>query len=96
MAVDAWPPLDGFGDPRAPNPNPSSLFFGPLGTLLLAIDSQSRVQDMDDEVVYYVNRDSAGWVEQHVRRHVYIELKLECYGNRTRNEHRARDDWVCV
>jgi hypothetical protein len=96
MAIDAWPPLDGFGDPRAPNPNPSSLFFGPLGTLLLAIDSQSRVQDMDDEVVYYVNRDSAGWVEQHVRRHVYIELKLECYGNRTRNEHRARDDWVCV
>jgi hypothetical protein len=105
MAVDACPPLEGFGDPHqsrlqhipcATNHNPSSFFFGPLSALLLAIDSQCRLQDMDDKVVYYVNRDSAGWVEQHVRRHVYIELKLACTRNRTRNEYRAKDDWVCV
>ena len=105
MAVGACPHLEGFGDPHqealrhipcAANRNPSSFCCGPLSALLLAIDSQSCLQDMDDEVVYYVNRDSAGWVEQHVRRHVYIELKLECTRNRVRNEHRARDDWVCV
>ena len=50
----------------------------------------------DDEVVYYVNRDFVGWVEQHVRRHVYIELKLECTRNRTQNVHKARDDWLCL
>lgn len=105
MAVGACPHLEGFGDPHqealrhipcAANPNPASFYFGPLSALLLTIDSQSCLQDMDDEVVYYVNRDSAGWVEQHVRCHVYIELKLECTRNRVRNEHRARDDWVCV
>lgn len=115
MAVGACPPLESFGDPQqgtprhipcAANSNRSSIFFGPLSALLVAIDSQSPVQDLDDkveaamaednEVVYYVNRDSAGWVEQHVRRHVYLELKLECYRHRIRNEHRARDDWVCL
>ena len=105
MAVGVWPPLQGFGDPHqstlrhipsAANPNPSFFLSGPLSALLSAIESQCRLQDMDDEVVYYVNRDSAGWVEQHVRRHVYIELKLECTRNRVRNEHRARDDWVCL
>lgn len=50
----------------------------------------------EDEVKYYVNMDSARWVEQHVRRHVYIELKLECSRNRSRNVHKARDDWLCL
>ena len=105
MAVGAWPTVQCFSEPRqstlhhmecAANPNPSSFVSGPLCALLLAIDSQCRLQDMGDEVVYYVNRDSAGWVEQHVRRHVYLELKVECTRNRIRNEHRARDDWVCL
>lgn len=49
-----------------------------------------------DEVKYFVNRDSQGWVEQTVRRRVYIELKLECTANRCRDGQKARDDWVCV
>ena len=48
------------------------------------------------EVTYYVNRDSAGWVEQRVRRRVYIELKLECTRNRSSSVHKARDDWLCL
>ena len=115
MAVDSFPPLEGSGDlltstqrhiPCTATTHPPSFFLRPLSALFLAIDSQCRLQDMDDEahaamaeddeVVYYVNRDSAGWVEQHVRRHVYLELKLESTRNRTRNEHRARDDWVCL
>ena len=105
----------GLRRPASEHPTPYSLLrnhsspsfcLGPLSALFLAIDSQCRLQDMDeeahaamaedDEVVYYVNMDSAGWVEQHVRRHVYLELKLECTRNRMRNEHRARDDWVCL
>lgn len=56
----------------------------PETTLFLAIDMHLSLQKMDsytrapvvDEVTYYVNMDSAGWVEQRVRRRVYIELKL--------------------
>ena len=50
----------------------------------------------EDEVTYFVNRDSQGWVQQTVRRRVYIELKLECTSNRSRDGHKARDDWLCV
>ena len=50
----------------------------------------------DDEVTYYVNRDPAGWVEQRVKRRVYIELKLECTRNRSKDVQKARDDWLCV
>ena len=107
MAVDAFPPGEGLCNSHiapAATSHPSSFFLRPLSALLMAIDSQCHMQDMDrqpeapevDEVIYYVNRDSAGWVEQHVRRRVYIELKLECTRNRTRNGHRARDDWLCV
>ena len=78
----------------------------PQIALFLAIDLHCCLQEMepkkgaplagDDEVVYYVNRDSAGWVEQRVRRRVYIELKLECTRNRSRDVQKARDDWLCV
>ena len=74
--------------------------------LFLAVDFHCSLQEMDsrrraplpahDEVTYYVNRDSAGWVEQRVRRRVYIELKLECTRNRCRDGHKARDVWLCV
>ena len=47
------------------------------------------------KVIYNVNRDYHGWVEQHVRRRVYIELKLECTCNRLRDIHKARDNWMC-
>jgi hypothetical protein len=50
----------------------------------------------EDEVKYFVNRDSQGWVEQTVRRRVYIELKLECTRNRSRDGQKAQDDWLCV
>ena len=60
--------------------------------LFRAIDMHCVVQNMDaegeaplpeeDKVTYFVNRDSQGWVEQSVRRRVYIELKLECTRNR--------------
>ena len=43
---------------------------------------------------YYINRDFAGWVEQHVRRRVYIKLKLECTRNRSWDVGKARDDWL--
>ena len=92
--------------PCATNTSPSSFFLEPLSALFMAIDSHACLQERDceaeatmaerDEVVYYVNRDSQGWVEQHVRRHVYIELKLECTRNRTRNGDKARDDWMCL
>lgn len=107
MVVDVVPPLEDFGNlhPR-PLRHVSHLVLGPLSALFKAIDTHSSLQDMafqaeaamadDDEVVYYVNRDSQGWVEQHVTRRVYIELKLECTRNRTRNIHKARDDWLCL
>ena len=79
-------PLAGFMLPRQ-----CALFF--------ALDLQCRLQGMDsprDEVVYYVNRDFCGWVEQRVRRRVYIELKLECTRNRKRDVQKARDDWLCL
>jgi hypothetical protein len=74
--------------------------------LFRAIDLHCVLQNMDsaahttsgseDEVVYYVNRDFSGWVEQRVRRRVYIELKLECTRNRKRDVQKARDDWLCA
>jgi hypothetical protein len=92
--------------PRAASSQESAFFCEPLSALFMAIDCQGCVQDPEreaeatmaegDEVVYYVNRDSAGWVEQHVRRRVYIELKLECTRNRTRIGDKSRDDWMCV
>ena len=67
----------------------------PETALFLAIDLHCRLQNMDsgahwacnegDEVVYYVNKDFSRWVEQHVRRRVYIELKLECTRNQSRD-----------
>lgn len=50
----------------------------------------------EDEVTYFVNRDSQGWVAQTVRRRVYIELKIECTLYRSRDVQKARDDWLCV
>ena len=92
--------------PRVASTHSSSFFLRPLRALFMAIDSHCCLHDIDcqaeapmqenDEVVYYVNMDSAGWVEQHVRRHVYIELKLECTRNRIQNVHKARDDWLCL
>ena len=80
--------------------------LAPETALFLAIDMHCSLQKMDsrrgatnpkvDEVTYYVNRDSAGWVEQRVRRRVYIELKLECTRNRCKDAQKARDDWLCV
>ena len=78
--------------------------IAPEMALFLAIDLHRSLQRMDsharapkeDDVIYYVNRDSAGWVEQRVRRRVYIELKLECTRNRSRDNQKARDDWLCV
>ena len=107
MAVDVVPPPESFGDLQCrPLRHIPRLVLGPLSALLMAIDSHSSLQDTavqseaamadHDEVVYYVNRDSAGWVEQYVRRRVYIELKLESTRNRTRNTHKARDDWLCL
>jgi hypothetical protein len=82
------------------------LMLAPETALFLAIDLHCSVQRMeserrsplpeDDHVTYYVNRDSAGWVAQRVRRRVYIELKLECTRNRCRDGQKARDDWLCV
>ena len=54
--------------------------IAPAMALFLAINLHRSLQRMDsharapkeDEVIYYVNRDSAGWVEQRVRRRVYI------------------------
>ena len=78
--------------------------LAPELALFLAIDFDCFLQNMasatgareEDEVTYYVNRDSAGWVEQRVRRRVYIELKLECTRNRCRENQKARDDWLCL
>ena len=78
--------------------------FKPETALFFAIDLDCALQIVDstagamvaDEVTYFVNRDSAGWVEQRVRRRVYIELKLECTRNRCRDNQKARDDWLCV
>ena len=72
--------------------------------LFLAIDLHRSLQEMDshkvpadaDEITYYVNRDSAGWVEQRVKRRVYIELKLECTRHRSRDHQKTRDNWLCV
>jgi hypothetical protein len=82
------------------------LMLAPETALFLAIDLHCSVHRMeserrsplpeDDHVTYFVNRDAAGWVAQRVRRRVYIELKLECTRNRSRDGQKARDDWLCV
>ncbi len=86
--------------------SPPSFMLSPQSALFLAIDLHCLLQTMDsaahtslgveDEVVYYVNRDFSGWVEQRVKRRVYIELKMECTRNRKRDVQKARDDWVCL
>jgi hypothetical protein len=112
MAIGALPPMEGYKDhlargfKRASDFHPSSFMLKPETALFLAIDIHCRLQNMDsgaqrpcnelDEVVYYVNKDFAGWVEQRVRRRVYIELKLECTRNRQRDNQKARDDWICL
>lgn len=88
------------------NSPPPSFMLSPQSALFLAIDLHCLLQTMDsaahtslgveDEVVYYVNRDFSGWVEQRVKRRVYIELKMECTRNRKRDVQKARDDWVCL
>ena len=90
-------------DSVPPGPFPQCL-LAPETALFFAIDLDRSLQIMEsytgaptaDEVTYYVNKDSAGWVEQRVRRRVYIELKLECTRNRSRDTQKARDDWLCV
>ena len=82
------------------------LMMAPETALFLAIDLDCSVQNMqssrrppppeDDHVTYFVNRDAAGWVAQRVTRRVYLELKLECTRNRSRDGQKARDDWICV
>ena len=92
--------------PRTSDLHPPSLMLPPQTSLFLAIDLHCRLQNMesatrtpstaDDEVVYYVNMDFSGWVEQRVKRRVYIELKLELTRSRKRDVTKARDDWVCL
>ena len=82
------------------------LMLAPETALFRAIDLDCSLQKMessrrpplpeDDLVTYFVNRDAAGWVAQRVTRRVYIELKLECTCNRSRDGQKARDDWLCV
>ena len=86
-------------DSVPPGPFPQCL-LAPETALFFAIDLDRSLQIMEsytgaptaDEVTYYVNKDSAGWVEQRVRRRVYIELKLECTRNRYGDTQKARDD----
>lgn len=92
--------------PRSSNCHPSSNLLAPQYALFRAIDLHCVVQTMEaegepqfpeeDQVTYFVNRDSQGWVQQTVRRRVYIELKLECTRNRCRDAQKSRDDWLCV
>ena len=92
--------------PRSQISTPPPFMLPPQAALFLAIDVHCRMQDMDcraqspltedDHVVYYVNRDFAGWVQQRVRRRVYLELKLECTRNRSRDVQKSRDDWLCL
>lgn len=93
--------------PRASicHPLPSCM-LAPQYALFRAIDLHCALQTMgaegeaslpaQDEVTYFVNRDSQSWVVQTVRRRVYIELKLECTRNRCRDGQKSRDDWLCV
>ena len=85
---------------------PHSFMLPPQTALFLAIDLDCGLHRMDaegeasrpgdDKVTYWVNRDSQGWVQQTVRRRVYIELKEECTRHRSRDGQKARDDWLCV
>lgn len=111
MAVGAIPPMDPYKSsvvrmrmhsPRPAEIHPPSFILPPLTALFRAIDVQNMESPAHsrhgalEEVVYYVNRDHSGWVEQRVTRRVYIELKLECTRNRKRDVHKARDDWLCL
>lgn len=92
--------------PRASKIHPPSFTLPPEIALFRAINLHCDLQNMDsfahtplgaeDEVVYYVTRESSGWVEQRVKRRLYIELKLDCTRNRKRDVQKARDDWLCV
>ena len=108
MAIGAKPPEDGYkAHVRSmfrPSPRPLQFplvgfMLPPQTALFLAIDLHCHLQGMvssEDEVVYYANRDFSGWVEQRVRRRVYIELKLDCTRNRKRDVQKARDGWLCL
>ena len=110
MAVAAIPPMEGQNSiipiQHATTFHPPSFILAPETALFLAIDFHCALQRMDaegaaarpgeDEVTYFVNRDSQGWVVQTVRRRVYIELKLECTRCRFRDGHKSRDDWLCI
>jgi hypothetical protein len=92
--------------PRPSNFHPSSFIHPPETTLFLAMDLHCRLQNMDygahapltaeDKVVYYMNRDFAGWVEQRVRRRVYSKLKLECTRNRSQDVQKTWEVWLCL
>ena len=92
--------------PMLANFQSPSFMLPPQTALFQATDLHCRMQNMDcgaqtpftedDQVVYFVNRDFAGWVQQRVRRRVYIELKLESTRNRSRDVQKARDDWLCL
>lgn len=91
--------------PRATNIHSPSFMLVPQTALFFAIDLHCCFQNMDcevevplpkeAEVTYYVNMDYATWVEQRFRRHVNIELKLECTRNRSRDVQKTKDDWLC-
>lgn len=56
--------------------------LGPQRAFWHLVDVVEKLCDMDhmhgdDEVVYFMNKDSARWVEQHVWRKVYIVLRIE-------------------
>lgn len=92
--------------PHNTNNHPPSFLVGPQIALFVDIDlhcyckiwiaKPQATMPEEDEVTYDVNKDSVGWVEQHIRRHVYIELKLKCTCNRSRNVHKVWDDWLCL
>ena len=110
MAVGATPPMEGQNCTlpirHATTLHDPSSMLAPETALFFAIDLHFALQMMGaqgeaarpdkDEVTYFVNRDSQGWVVQTVRRRVYIELKLECTRCRFWDGHKSRDDWLCV
>jgi hypothetical protein len=85
---------------------PSTFLVTPQATLFMTINLHCPLHNMErdpqasvpeeDEVIYYVNMDYAGWVEQLVRRRVYVELKLERIRNRSWDVYKAMDDWLCL
>lgn len=87
MAVGAIPCTER-GSGMMPTRQATNFMLPPQAALFLAIDLHCGLHRMgaegeaprpdDDKVTYFVNKDSQGWVQQIVRRRVYIELKLEC------------------